>query len=104
MSEVYAVVLGICIGAIGALIPIGVLYRGKGFIATTPQGLMVEGLAAIVLSFAFMSLGIYVAVMYEALRVLTPISVVITFLFVWSFMAWRLHKSRGRMHRGRKGN
>ncbi len=102
MSGVYAVLLGICIGVIGALIPIGVLYRGKGLIATTPQGLMVEGLAAIVLSFAFMSVSIYVAVMYEALRVLTPISVVITFLFVWSFMA--LQKSRGRMHSRRKGN
>ena len=104
MNEVFAVLLGICIGGIGALIPIGVLYRGRGFITTTPQGLMVEGLMAIVLSFAFMSVSIYVAVMYETLRVLTPISVVITFLFVWSFMAWRLQKSRGRMHRKGKGN
>ncbi len=104
MDRVLAALLGICIGGIGALIPLGVLYRGKGIFTSTSTGLMVEGLMAIVLSFAFMSVSIYVAVMYEALRVVTPVSVVLTFLFVWSLMAWRLQKSRGRMHGRRKGN
>ena len=104
MNDIYAVLIGIAIGAVGAFIPLSLVYRGKGFISTTPQGLMVEGLISIVLSFAIMSVGIYVAVMYNASRVLTPVSVVLTFLFVWSFVAWRLTKSRGRMHRKRKEN
>ncbi len=104
MDTLLAVLVGICIGGFGAFIPLGILYRGRGLFTSTSTGLMAEGLLAIVVSFALMSLGIYVSVMYDTLRVVTPVSVVLTFLFVWIITALRLQKSRGRMQRRRKGN